>query len=130
MRLYIKRSFGRHAAILVRLVGNKCPAYTRQSSECSLIRDSGGALTRFATIYEQTGQVDCGRPWYVKVAEEHGAAIASSGTASISEGDVRRYLSERIANYKIPRRIIFDSELPREESGKIVKAKLATRYSG
>jgi long-chain acyl-CoA synthetase len=57
------------------------------------------------------------------------AAIALNGTASISEDDVRKYLSERIANYKVPRRIIFDSELPREESGKIAKAKLATRYS-
>jgi long-chain acyl-CoA synthetase len=57
------------------------------------------------------------------------AAIALNGAASISEADVREYLSARIANYKVPRRIIFDSELPREESGKIAKAKLATRYN-
>ena len=47
----------------------------------------------------------------------------------MSPADVRRFLAERIANYKIPRRIVFDADLPREESGKIAKAKLAARYS-
>jgi long-chain acyl-CoA synthetase len=57
------------------------------------------------------------------------ASIALDGTVAMTPDDVRRFLAERIANYKIPRRIVFDAELPREESGKIAKAKLAARYA-
>jgi long-chain acyl-CoA synthetase len=57
-------------------------------------------------------------------------AIELDGTVELSSTEVRQYLAQRIANYKIPRTIVFDSELPREESGKIAKAKLAARYCG
>jgi long-chain acyl-CoA synthetase len=56
------------------------------------------------------------------------AVIAPDGTAPLSPADVRRFLSEKVANYKIPRLIVFDQDLPREESGKIAKAKLTARY--
>lgn len=56
------------------------------------------------------------------------AVIAVNGTVALSVSDVRGYLADKIANYKIPRTVIFDSNLPREESGKIAKAKLANRY--
>jgi long-chain acyl-CoA synthetase len=58
------------------------------------------------------------------------AAIALDRTLTLSSSDVRQFLADKIANYKIPRTIIFDDELPREESGKIAKGKLAARYSG
>lgn len=38
--------------------------------------------------------------------------------------DIRGFLRDRLAGYKIPRRIEIDAELPREDSGKIFKAKL------
>jgi long-chain acyl-CoA synthetase len=56
------------------------------------------------------------------------AAIAPDGSAALSPIEVRQFLAERIANFKIPRLIVFDADLPREESGKIKKAKLTARY--
>ena len=42
--------------------------------------------------------------------------------------DVRRYLQEKIANYKVPKVVTFHAELPREESGKIFKRRLRAPY--
>jgi long-chain acyl-CoA synthetase len=58
------------------------------------------------------------------------AAIAPDATTALTAANVRHYLADKLANYKIPRMIVFDIDLPREESGKIAKGKLAARYSG
>ena len=42
--------------------------------------------------------------------------------------DIRAYLSEHLASYKIPKDIVFDDALPREDSGKIMKRKIRDRY--
>ncbi|MFL6573320.1 MAG: AMP-binding protein [Burkholderiales bacterium] len=64
--------------------------------------------------------------------EEFGEALAAAvqtETGSILKAeDVRRYLQERIANYKVPRVVTFHEELPREESGKIFKRRLRAPY--
>jgi len=41
---------------------------------------------------------------------------------------VRTFLQEKLARYKMPRVITFQSELPREDSGKIFKRKLREPY--
>ena len=46
-----------------------------------------------------------------------------AGSAPTAE-DVRTFLKSRLAGYKVPRRIEFRDELPREDSGKIFKRKL------
>jgi len=38
--------------------------------------------------------------------------------------DVQAFLRERVAGFKVPRRVDFHAELPREDSGKIFKRKL------
>ncbi|SLN10555.1 acyl-CoA synthetase [Oceanibacterium hippocampi] len=48
--------------------------------------------------------------------------------AGLGESDIRRWLTERLANYKIPKVIEFARELPREDSGKIFKRKLRAPY--
>ena len=40
---------------------------------------------------------------------------------SIDEHQILNFLRERIASYKIPRKILFSTHLPREDSGKIKK---------
>jgi len=64
--------------------------------------------------------------------EEFGEALAAAvqiETGSFVQAeDVKRYLHERIANYKVPRVITFHEELPREESGKIFKRRLRAPY--
>lgn len=60
--------------------------------------------------------------------EEFGEALAAAVEAEpgheLTQGMVRAYLIERIAKYKVPRRIDFHAALPREESGKIFKRRL------
>ena len=41
---------------------------------------------------------------------------------------VRAYLRERIANYKVPKTVEFQADLPREDSGKIFKRRLREPY--
>ena len=62
--------------------------------------------------------------------EEFGEALCAAVQAEpeISAEDVRSYLRDRIAAYKVPRKIDFHAELPREESGKIFKRRLRAPY--
>jgi long-chain acyl-CoA synthetase len=64
--------------------------------------------------------------------EEFGEALAAA--VQLEEGArldgeaVRRYLAQRIADYKVPRVVTLHEELPREESGKIFKRRLRAPY--
>jgi acyl-CoA synthetase (AMP-forming)/AMP-acid ligase II len=64
--------------------------------------------------------------------EEFGEALAAAVQAEpgfeLAAESVKRYLSERIASYKVPRVVTFHDELPREESGKIFKRRLRAPY--
>jgi long-chain acyl-CoA synthetase len=55
-------------------------------------------------------------------------AVQTETGSSVEAEDVKRYLQERIANYKVPRVVTFHAELPREESGKIFKRRLRAPY--
>lgn len=56
--------------------------------------------------------------------ESLAAAIELEVGCELTTEQVRAYLAERIAKYKVPRRIDFHAALPREESGKIFKRRL------
>ena len=47
---------------------------------------------------------------------------------NLSADEVRSFLRERIAAYKVPRLVEFQRDLPREDSGKIFKRKLRDPY--
>ena len=47
---------------------------------------------------------------------------------SLTEAEVRALLRGCVAGYKVPRRVDFHAELPREDSGKIFKRKLREPY--
>jgi len=83
-----------------------------------------------ATLATLPGVADCavfGIP-----DEEFGeslvAAVQPVGGASLSADEIRSFLHDRLAGYKVPRVVIFLSELPREDTGKIFKRKLKERY--
>lgn len=64
--------------------------------------------------------------------DEFGESVAAHlstvpGT-QLNETELRDYLRERIAGYKIPKLIVFEDALPREESGKILKRLIRDRY--
>jgi long-chain acyl-CoA synthetase len=52
------------------------------------------------------------------------AAIQPLPDASLSEADVKTFLRGSLSGFKVPKTVAFQSELPREDSGKIFKRKL------
>jgi fatty-acyl-CoA synthase len=47
--------------------------------------------------------------------------------ASLSEDEVKKYVKENLAGYKVPREVVFVDELPRNQTGKVLKRELAER---
>lgn len=64
--------------------------------------------------------------------EEYGEALCAyvepRDGADLDVDGVRDYLRTRIANYKVPRVVEFQADLPREDSGKIFKRRLREPY--
>ena len=79
-----------------------------------------------AELHKMPGVADCGV--FGIPDEEFGEAICAVVQplpgAHITEQDVKTYLRSQMAGYKVPKRVEFHAELPREDSGKIFKRKL------
>lgn len=56
------------------------------------------------------------------------AVVVAQPGASLDSDDLIAALKERIANYKVPKRIFLDSELPRNVMGKVQKNLLRERF--
>jgi len=48
--------------------------------------------------------------------------------ARVTGNEIADYLGRRLARYKVPRLIVLDEDLPRDESGKLFKRKLKAKY--
>jgi long-chain acyl-CoA synthetase len=79
-----------------------------------------------AELHKMPGVADCGV--FGIPDEEFGEAVCAvvqpMPGADLTEALVRAYCRERMAGYKVPKRVDFHAELPREDSGKIFKRKL------
>ncbi|MGH7015713.1 MAG: class I adenylate-forming enzyme family protein, partial [Caulobacteraceae bacterium] len=59
------------------------------------------------------------------LGEEPGAVVTLKSGAEASESELRAFLAERLAAFKVPVRILFQREtLPRNANGKIIKPEL------
>ncbi|HEX4025510.1 MAG TPA: malonyl-CoA synthase [Steroidobacteraceae bacterium] len=58
------------------------------------------------------------------------AVVVPHMTATLTESAILAQLRARLAAYKLPKRIIFVDELPRNVMGKVQKAQLRARYAG
>jgi len=56
------------------------------------------------------------------------AVIVARAGAALDENTLRAALEQRLAKYKLPKRILFVSEMPRNAMGKVQKAQLRERY--
>ena len=56
------------------------------------------------------------------------AAVQTVDAVQLTPEDVRAFVRERIADYKVPRLVVFHQQLPREDTGKIFKRKLREQY--
>jgi fatty-acyl-CoA synthase len=45
--------------------------------------------------------------------------------ADLDEDEIKTYVKENLANYKVPREVVFIDELPRNPTGKVLKRELA-----
>ncbi|GFG73997.1 long-chain-fatty-acid--CoA ligase FadD2 [Mycobacterium botniense] len=52
------------------------------------------------------------------------AFVVKKPGSALSEDDVKRYVREHLARYKVPRDVVFLDELPRNPTGKILKREL------
>lgn len=63
---------------------------------------------------------------------EFGEAIAAhiqpDPGATLTEDDVRRHVEVRLARFKVPKVVVFEESLPREDTGKLFKRRLKAPY--
>ncbi len=52
------------------------------------------------------------------------AFVVKADGASVGEDDIKTYVKEHLARYKVPREVVFLDELPRNPTGKILKREL------
>ena len=52
------------------------------------------------------------------------AFVVKTDGASIGEDDIKSYVREHLARYKVPREVVFLDELPRNPTGKVLKREL------
>jgi len=79
-----------------------------------------------AELMKMPGVADCGV--FGIPDEEYGEAVCAvvqpSPGVELSQAEIREFLRGHMAGYKVPKRVDFHAELPREDSGKIFKRKL------
>jgi acyl-CoA synthetase (AMP-forming)/AMP-acid ligase II len=54
-----------------------------------------------------------------KLGEEVGAAIVLKEGASAEDKEVREFAAKRLADFKVPRKILFIDEIPKGATGKL-----------
>jgi long-chain acyl-CoA synthetase len=59
-----------------------------------------------------------------KLGEEVGAAVVLKKGEDVSADELKEFIKEQVANYKYPRRIWFEDELPKGPTGKILKREI------
>jgi acyl-CoA synthetase (AMP-forming)/AMP-acid ligase II len=62
-----------------------------------------------------------------KLGEEVGAAVVVVEGDAVTEADLRSYLRERLAPFKVPKRIVFVREVPKGATGKLQRIGLAEK---
>jgi acyl-CoA synthetase (AMP-forming)/AMP-acid ligase II len=62
-----------------------------------------------------------------KLGEDVAAAIVLHDNASVTEKDIRNFAAERIADFKVPRKIVFLDEIPKGATGKLQRIGLAEK---
>jgi malonyl-CoA/methylmalonyl-CoA synthetase len=56
------------------------------------------------------------------------AVVVPTGKATLTEADVLHALEGRLAKFKLPKRVVFVDELPRNTMGKVQKNLLRDTY--
>lgn len=62
-----------------------------------------------------------------KLGEEVAAAVVLADGAEVNEHELRRFAAERLADFKVPRKFVFVTEIPKGATGKLQRLGLAQR---
>jgi acyl-CoA synthetase (AMP-forming)/AMP-acid ligase II len=62
-----------------------------------------------------------------KLGEEVGAVVVLRDGIEASERDIRGFAAERLADFKVPRRVLFVDEIPKGATGKMQRVGLAEK---
>ena len=64
---------------------------------------------------------------HAKLGEEVAAAVVLRGGQAATERQLRAFAKERLADFKVPRRVVFVAEIPKGATGKVQRIGLAER---
>jgi len=56
------------------------------------------------------------------------AAIVLKVKSKVDKGNLRNFLRDKLAGYKIPKQILFVDKLPKTELGKVIKEKVKVLF--
>ena len=62
-----------------------------------------------------------------RLGEDVAAAVVLQPGSTVTEDDLRKFLSTQLASFKVPRRIVFKEKLPKGSTGKLQRKKLGDR---
>jgi acyl-CoA synthetase (AMP-forming)/AMP-acid ligase II len=79
-----------------------------------------------AVLLDHPGVIEAGVVGipHAVLGEDVAAVVVVTSTHPVTADELRAHCAERLADYKVPRRIEFSDELPRNATGKILKEKL------
>ncbi len=63
-----------------------------------------------------------------RLGEEVGAAVILAAGADVSQHDLQQYVAKRLADFKVPRRILFVDAIPKGATGKLQRVGLAAQF--
>ena len=72
-------------------------------------------------------QVVCFGVPHPKLGEEVAAVVVLKEGVPATERELQAFVSQRLADYKVPRKILFMDELPKGATGKLQRIGLAQR---
>ncbi len=72
-------------------------------------------------------QVLCFAIPHAKLGEEVGAAVVLREGAALTERELRDFAAERLAEFKVPRKVVFLEEIPKGATGKLMRIGLAEK---
>ena len=62
---------------------------------------------------------------HAKLGEDVAAAVVLRDGATTTEGELREFVRTRLADFKVPRRVVFVAEIPKGPTGKVQRIGLA-----
>jgi acyl-CoA synthetase (AMP-forming)/AMP-acid ligase II len=72
-------------------------------------------------------QVVCFGLPHAKLGEEVGAVVVLREGAAVSERELQQFVAQRLADFKVPARILFMAEIPKGATGKLQRIGLAQK---